>query len=1007
MQLTEILNKTEVVLTPDQEQAGIGDTSITHITCDSRQVSPGSLFIAVGGHAADGHDYISQAFDQGAAAVLAQRIPDDLPWEQAQHIVLSKNTRKDTAIAAANFFGHPSKDLVVVGITGTNGKTSITWLLEKIYQTCGITCGVIGTVNIRYPGVTIDNPVTTPDALSLQKTMHDMKLAGVTHVIMEVSSHSLDQHRVDGCEFNAAVFTNLTQDHLDYHDGFEDYFACKRTLFTRYLGPFEDGVRGKAVINIDNEYGIRLAGSIKPPVIRVSADRDSDIRAREAEIKAIDITDDIHGLKGTLDFTGVQAPLTSVLTGHFNLENILCAAGAALATGICPESIARGIAALDRVPGRLEKLPTELNRHIFVDYAHTPDALESILKTLAGRAPARLITVFGCGGDRDRTKRAPMGVMACKYSDIAIVSSDNPRSEDPEAIVDEIIDGIRAQGFTPIDPAGSNPCEKGYIRITDRAEALSLAVQISKPQDIIVAAGKGHETYQITNEGTIHFDDKEHLTDACTRLLTPKPWNLTDLSTALGCDAVTVSGQNLAANAESTVFKGIGTDSRTIGPDMVFLALAGDRFDGHSFIPDLADKGVSAFVVKQDYLDTLDSNQKRLINKTNICFFQVPDTLVALGNLARHHRMRSSARIAALTGSNGKTSTRQMAQDIFSQHHDTLATRGNLNNEIGLPLTLLRLADIHEWAVVEMGMSNPGEIERLSAIAQPDIALVTNTHGSHMEGLGSLENVARAKAEIFKSLNPAGTAIIFADDPRVDILVQDAQKDVDTSQLILFGTHPDSDIRLSKLTPTDHGIAFSLTMDGQSRQYTVPSPADFMAFNAAAAAALAKAAGIDETDIGKGLELFIPVKGRMHLRHLGNGIHLIDDTYNANPSSMDQALKVLNRMAGSNRGIAVLGDMLELGSQTQTHHRQVGHLAATLSPAKLLLFGTQAAQIRKGALENGYPDDRIVMGSKQLLEETLKQSIKSENWVLIKGSRGMAMETLIPVLEAIPLNKAK
>jgi murE/murF fusion protein len=196
-------------------------------------------------------------------------------------------------------------------------------------------------------------------------------------------------------------------------------------------------------------------------------------------------------------------------------------------------------------------------------------------------------------------------------------------------------------------------------------------------------------------------------------------------------------------------------------------------------------------------------------------------------------------------------------------------------------------------------------------------------------------------------------------------------------------------------------------MDGQSRQYSVPSPADFMAFNAAAAAALAKAAGIDETDIGKGLELFIPVKGRMHLRHLGNGIHLIDDTYNANPSSMDQALKVLNRMAGSNRGIAVLGDMLELGSQTQTHHRQVGHLAATLSPAKLLLFGTQAAQIRKGALENGYPDDRIVMGSKQLLEETLKQSIKSENWVLIKGSRGMAMETLIPVLEAIPLNKAK
>ncbi|MCG8548963.1 MAG: UDP-N-acetylmuramoyl-L-alanyl-D-glutamate--2,6-diaminopimelate ligase [Desulfobacterales bacterium] len=999
MRLTEILNTTEVVLTPDQEQAGIGDTSITHITCDSRQVTQGSLFVAVDGHAADGHNYIAQAFHQGAAAVLAQKIPRELTLDQALHIVLSKDTRKDTAIAAANFFGHPSRDLIVVGVTGTNGKTSITWLLEKIYQTCGITCGVIGTVNIRYPGVTIDNPVTTPDAVSLQKTMHDMKLAGVTHVIMEVSSHSLDQHRVDGCEFNAAIFTNLTQDHLDYHDGFEAYFACKRSLFTNYLGPFEDETRGKAVINIDNAYGIRLADSLKQPVIRVSADHNADIRA-------IDITDDIHGLKGTLDFTGVKAPLTSVLTGHFNLENILCAAGAALATGICPESIARGIAALERVPGRLEKLSTELNRHIFVDYAHTPDALESILKTLSGRAPARLITVFGCGGDRDRTKRAPMGAIACRYSDIAIVSSDNPRTEEPDDIVDEIIDGIRAQGFKPIDPDGSNTCEKGYIRMTDRAKALGLAVQISKPGDIIVAAGKGHETYQITRQGTIHFDDKEHLTDACTSLLTPKPWNLTDICTALGCDGLTASGRQPAAHAKATIFKGIGTDSRTISPDMVFLALAGDRFDGHNFIPGLVKKGISAFVVKQGYLDTLDSNHKGLMDKTETCFFEVPDTLAALGHLARYHRLRSNARIAALTGSNGKTSTRKMAQDIFSLHHDTLATQGNLNNEIGLPLTLLRLANIHEWAVVEMGMSNPGEIARLSAIAQPDIALVTNTHGSHMEGVGSLENVARAKAEIFKCLNPYGTAIVFADDPRVEILVQGAKKDAGTAKIMRFGTQPGSDVRVSNINPTDHDIAFSLTMDGETRQYTVPSPADFMAFNAAAAAALAKAAGIDGTDIAQGLELFVPVKGRMHVRHLNNGLHLIDDTYNANPSSMDQALKVLNRMAGSNRGIAVLGDMLELGDNTREHHRQIGYLTAALSPAALLLSGTQVARVREGAQEKGYPEDRIVMGSKQALGEALKKLTQHETWVLIKGSRGMAMETLIPVLEEITAERA-
>ena len=271
------------------------------------------------------------------------------------------------------------------------------------------------------------------------------------------------------------------------------------------------------------------------------------------------------------------------------------------------------------------------------------------------------------------------------------------------------------------------------------------------------------------------------------------------------------------------------------------------------------------------------------MDNNRICFFEVPDTLAALGHLARYHRMRSNTQIAALTGSNGKTSTRKMAQNIFCRHYDTLATRGNLNNEIGLPLTLLRLADIHEWAVVEMGMSHPGEIARLSAIARPDIAMVTNTHGSHMEGVGSLDNVARAKAEIFKGLTPGGTAIIFADDPRRELLIQGANENADIAQIMLFGTQPNSDVLLSEISFTDHGIAFYLNMDGHTRQYTVPSPAAFMAFNAAAAVTLSKAAGIDETDIARGLEAFVPVKGRMHLRHLANGLHLIDDTYNANP----------------------------------------------------------------------------------------------------------------------------
>ena len=533
MLLTDILAGTHAALTPDQAAKGFGSIAVSDITCDSRQVVAGALFIAVDGHAADGHAFISQAFEKGAAAVLAQKIPTHLPPEQKQKIILSRDTRKDTAIAAANFYGHPSRDLCLIGITGTNGKTSITWILEEIFTSNGITCGVIGTVNIRYPGTVLDNPITTPDAVVLQKTMHEMKKAGVTHVIMEASSHSLDQHRVDACEFDTAVFTNLTQDHLDYHQGLEEYFACKKTLFTRHLGPFDPKPLGQAVINIDDEFGKRLLNELDDaPVIRVSAELPAEIRAK-------DVTDDIHGLRAVFDFGSEQAVMTSVLTGGFNLENILCAAGAALSVGITPKDIVKGIAALKRVPGRLDKLSTPLNRHIFVDYAHTPDALESILAALSKRAPARVITVFGCGGDRDTTKRGPMGVIACRYSDIAIVTSDNPRTENPDAIVDEIITGIKAEGFTPLGPAAPSADAKGYIRLTDRAQALRLAVDISGPRDIIVAAGKGHETYQITNQGTIHFDDREHLADACDDLLTPLPWTLEDLSAALETAPVT------------------------------------------------------------------------------------------------------------------------------------------------------------------------------------------------------------------------------------------------------------------------------------------------------------------------------------------------------------------------------------------------------------------------------------------------------------------------------------
>jgi murE/murF fusion protein len=975
---------------------------ITSISSRAQDIEPGGLFLAVRGYAADGHDYIDQAITNGAVAVIAQTRPNK---NNTGNIILVEDTRKASAVVAANFYGRPSRDLILVGITGTNGKTTTAWILESIFLSCGYVTGVIGTVNIRYKGTIFDNPITTPDAIQLQKTLYNMKQAGVTHVIMEVSSHGLDQHRVDGCEFDAGIYTNLTQDHLDYHATMDEYFSCKQRFFTDFLGPKSQTRTAPAVINIDNDRGKILAKTISYTKFLVSHNQAADAHA--ANIRASNIIDDINGLSGTIFLDGTPISLKTALTGTFNLENILCASGAALAIGIDRDKIQQGIESLTRVPGRLEKIENRLNRYLFVDYAHTPDALESILSTLSQRAPARLITVFGCGGNRDKTKRPLMGKIACKYSDVAIVTSDNPRHESPEAIVDDIIAGIRTEGFCELakEDLDTNPGKIGYFKEVDRKRALQLAVMISNPSDIIVAAGKGHETYQITNSGTIHFDDTEELNRACEKFETrfaPIEWNKKDLIQALAQEPVIDTpgepGKSRESN-ESFIFSRINTDSRTITSTEVFLALKGESFDGHNFILGLLEKGIQGFVVQKGYLATLAPSLMAQIKKKKILFFEARDTLTALGLLARYQRLRSKVKLIAITGSNGKTTTRKITEKIFKTRFHTLATKGNFNNEIGMPLTLLNLSYAHEWAVIEMGMNHAGEISRLSQIACPDIAIVTNTAAAHLEGLKTADNVARAKGEIFQHVRKDGHAILFADDKRREILETCARKNKNISEILFFGTDPNS-----KITPDSWAENIEIAgntshftiADKKGRvRYSIGSPAPFMVTNALAAITAARVAKISSQGIKTGLNAFTPVSGRMKMDQLPNGVNLIDDTYNANPASMTQALKTLGLMAKGENAFAILGDMLELGANSDQLHRKIGHLAAGTNLSHLYLFGKQVAHLLEGALENGLSNDNIFWGTKQEIGRLVLQQAQKGDWILLKGSRGMAMETII------------
>ena len=461
--------------------------------------------------------------------------------------------------------------------------------------------------------------------------------------------------------------------------------------------------------------------------------------------------------------------------------------------------------------------------------------------------------------------------------------------------------------------------------------------------------------------------------------MTPYGWTTADVLQA--------TGGTLVTGAADTAFNGIGIDSRSIANGQLFVAIVGESHDGHRFINDVIDRGVTGVLAAGDQMDQplLD----RLADRGTVCV-TVADTTRALGDLARFNRRRGTLTVLAVTGSNGKTSTRTLMEHVVSRQLTTLATSGNLNNHIGLPLTLFRRAPDHQAAVLELGMNHPGEILYLGGICEPDLGVITNVGPAHLEALGTLENVARAKAELLQTLRPGGTAILNADDPLVAALGKGLSHTV-----VYFGTSESAQVRAEGIELAGTGTAFTLITPSGSCPVTLATPARVMVANALAAAAAGEILGIGLDAIKAGLEAFVPQSGRMGVRHLGRDIGLLDDTYNANPASMKAAIETLARMGGQRRTIAVLGDMLELGDGSAALHRQIGQAVAEQDIDRLYVTGRFARDVADGARDGGIIDQRIVCDSKSAITEQLIATLEPGDLVLVKGSRGMAMETVV------------
>jgi len=461
------------------------------------------------------------------------------------------------------------------------------------------------------------------------------------------------------------------------------------------------------------------------------------------------------------------------------------------------------------------------------------------------------------------------------------------------------------------------------------------------------------------------------------------PWTTREILAATG-------GQLLCGDLRRQ-FSRVSIDSREISSDDFFFAIIGERLDGHEFAAAVVDQGVRGLVIGRQQAGQLPVATWEAKNTTCIA---VADTTRALGDLAAFNRRRAKASVAAITGSNGKTTTRKLTTGVVARQFNTLATAGNFNNQIGLPLTLLRLSPDHQWAVVELGSNHPGEIARLADICSPDIGVLTNIGPAHLEGLGSLDGVMREKGDLVKSLGREGKAVLNADDPRVLQLARETQREV-----LLYGWSQAATMRAEKIEESEQTISFVLVLGRESIAVELNSPGRYMISNALAAAAVGYLLGISAEAIKAGLESFKPGSGRMHIRHLPNGIHIIDDTYNANPDSMKAALATLERMRSGGRGIFAAGDMLELGARAPELHGEVGALAARTGIDRLCACGEHAAAVAAGARKEGLPAANTITGSREEIIEDLIGWLQPGDWVLVKGSRGMAMEKVVDGLE--------
>lgn len=930
-------------------------TAVEGITDNTNEVRSGFIFVCVKGAKFDGHSAAKAMLEKGAVCVVSERdlgIPNQ---------IITQNSREFYGHLCAIWFNHPERRMKLIGVTGTNGKTTLATMVKDILTVRGHKVGFIGTTGSLINGAPVQtdgSTPTTPRVYELYRLFYDMAKSGCDCVVMEVSSFALAQCRIGPAKFRVGIFTNLTRDHLDYHGDMESYYEAKKKLFTEHCET--------AIINIDDQYGLRLYEELKgvSGVERISC----SVSGQKADVKGSDIKFSENNTKFWAILSQKGYPFTLNMIGLYNVMNALQAIAACLKLNIGINSVAKGLASFKGVRGRCEFIPTGRDFSVICDYAHTPDALENMLPNIRQNCKGRLICLFGCGGDRDKTKRPLMARAAEKYADILVITSDNPRNEDPEAIIDDIIGGLSF--------------EKPYMRITDRKAAIRRAIVIAEKNDIIVLAGKGHEDYQILRDNVhVHFDEREIVAEIMKsytrRRYDPKASEYISINEIL--DLTGGKPYNIRNFERKVPMTSIFSDTRNIITGGIFVAIKGERFDGHDFAVQATNGGAILAITERAI--------------ATIPCIVVKSTRKFLLDLARYFRMKFKPIVVGITGSVGKTTTKEMVALALSCSNSVYKTEGNHNNEIGLPFTIFKMNHTCSAAVFEMGMSDYGEIERLSRASHPTICLITNIGYSHIENLGSREGILDAKLEILKGADRNAPLILNCDD---DMLEHARKEYSGFRHIITYGIeNENADFRATEIEVHTDRMYFNVRRDGEIIcDVSLFCLGTHNIYNALAAVTVAVSAGCDPVAAAEMLCGFQPDSLRQHIQKRGEQTVIVD-CYNASPTSVKAGIDVLKEMKPPEGGrrVAVLGDMLELGEKSAELHRDIGEYVVKKGIDLLVCYGKNAKYIAQRAdelgLHAGCSED------KKMVLNFLKYKLRPGDIVLFKASRGMKMEELI------------